>query len=313
MIRPFSEDLGLKVIALVTSVMLYVYVGVERNPTVTRSLRAEIVRANAPDDELVVNLRPENLTVDVTGPRNEVESLEDGSIKALADLHSATLETQQCRIIGFRNPPGAAHVSVKTNKLFVGAEVVRKSRRRLPVMVSYDNRAPLGKRLVGPRVTPQFVDALGTDDALAKVDRLVAYVDNTAGAVRTVAAVRALDSSGVMVEGVRTDPVNVRVEIDLADAPASRSVLVNVRFAGQPAPPNVLSSVQPEPATITVTGRADLVQSLTSVPTVVVPLDGLKQDTTVSAPLELPAGVSVEGGAASVRVHITLKDSLKGP
>src|SRR5882762_8493290 len=81
--KRLRQNLLLKIIALATSILLYIFVQQERNPTFSRQLLAPVVYVNKPSNVEISN-ETSQVEVQVTGPRAIVEQIKDGEIKAKA-------------------------------------------------------------------------------------------------------------------------------------------------------------------------------------------------------------------------------------
>ena len=83
------QNLSLKIVSLIAAALLYVYVQQERNPTIQKSVLVTIEYRKAPDGmEVIPSIQ--QLPITVTGPKQSVERLSDGAVKAVADLSGVT-------------------------------------------------------------------------------------------------------------------------------------------------------------------------------------------------------------------------------
>src|SRR5437016_6121462 len=94
MIKVLSENLLLKVIAVIASVTIWLYVSAERTPIVTRQVNAEVITTGTPPPDLIVRIKPVPVPVEVSGPSAEVESIGEGDVKAMVNVHSARTTLQ---------------------------------------------------------------------------------------------------------------------------------------------------------------------------------------------------------------------------
>src|SRR2546423_10489304 len=111
MIRFLGENIGLKAIALATSVLIWFYVSAERNPLVTVRRNAQPELTGTAPPNMIVRIRPGPIPVEISGPRTEVESISDGDVKAIVSQSTATRADQNLRIAFFKKPAGAPNVS----------------------------------------------------------------------------------------------------------------------------------------------------------------------------------------------------------
>jgi YbbR domain-containing protein len=306
--KGWRENLALKAIALSTAVAIWAYVGFTEKPPVTsRDFDAEVVPSGTPPDDVVVRLRQDTVRVTVRGPKDEVDKLGPDAIKAIADLRSAQVNLQRVAIARYKGPVGATHLEFDGARPYVNAEVVAKERRRMPVGASYSNEPPPG-RLYSVRLDPSMADVVGARDALDRVSQLLVYVGSQGGNVRAQVPIKALDANGVLVPEVQIDPPTARVELDLVEAPTSRTLVVSPIVRGRPSPPYIVSDIIVEPLQVTVVGKAGALAALTHLTTVEIPIDGIKADTLRDVPLQLPPAVAVKDGHSTVRVIIRVTE-----
>jgi len=314
MFRFLGEHIGLKLVSLATAIVLWLFVGTLRTPPEqSRMVMAEARPINEAPADLIVSLKAEPIPVVVIGPRNEVEQIADGSVKALVDLRSARAKGTQLRIAGYRLPDSARNCRVEGQRLFASADIVEKARKRLRIAASFTDSAPFGKVFAPPRITPAFAEVIGAAADLKRVVRLVVYADTSAGSVRADLPVYPLDAEDVVVDSVSVEPAQAHVEMDLREAAATRTLVVSVRHHGRPAPSFQLVDIVATPPQVTVTGPPSALVGLTSIETEEVSVEGLRADAVREVPLRLPPQVSTEDGSTSVRVAIRIRDITRAP
>lgn len=321
MLRSLRENLVMKLLALVISIMIWLYVEAERNPMQRRQVNAQIKLVGKAPDNLIVRVRPDMIPVEVSGPRSEVEALDENpdplpagnnlsrfAIRAVVDLNTVSANTLRLPIIGYERPEGAPRVAVKGLRQYVNVEVTRKLRKPLPITPSFNNAAPFGRRFTTPRLVPSEASAVGTQQDLQQVDKLVVFIDSQEGGVREELPIRALDKDGVVLDNVQIEPPTSRVQLGLVEAPAERTLLISVPITGQPAPGHVVTDLLIEPPQVTLIGNADRLLPLTHVSTTEISLDGIQEETVRQASLQLPPNVTVKEGRATVRVTIKVRE-----
>ncbi len=299
----------LKVIALATSIMIWQYVGIERSPSAMRIISVEVQLEGAPPENLVVNIPHDKVAVEVSGPKADVEALQESSIRAVVNASVARPNSQQLEIVSFVRPTSASRLLFVARRKSVSVEVTEKKSKKLPIVPSYTVAAPLGKSFSTPRLDPPDAEVIGEASELARVAKLVVYVRTDAGNVRSDLPIQALDKDGVLIDKVVVKPKQVRVSIDITEAPAERTLVVSSRLRGLPDAPFTVSQVLVEPDQVTVTGRPEDLLGLTRIETQEVSVDGAKLDVIQSVRMLLPPGVSVKTGTASARVVVKLQDS----
>ncbi len=309
MFRFLSENFVLKVIALATSLMIWFYASEERNPIVTKRVNAAVrVVGTAPPD-LLVRVSTDPVPVDVSGPRNEVDALSDTDVKARVSQSLIRAGDHQVPISGFDRPPSAPDITVQALQQTVPASVTRKLSKRLRVEAAFNNDAPLGRVYsMRPRLDPAYATVIGSREDLDRVVKLRVYVETHGGSVHEDLPILALDHDDVRVDSVQLEPDRTHVELDLVEAPASRTLIINPVITGRPAPPYGVAEVLVKPDQVTVIGKPEQLLQLSNVATAPVLLDGLTSDVSRETPLRLPEGVRLRGQRQTVLVTVRLRD-----
>ena len=314
MFKFVGENFALKLISLVAAVVMWMYVSAERFPstTVTRMINAEVVRVGAPPTDVIVRPRQDSIQVEISGPKAEVEGLADNEIKAEIDVHGAHPNMTRLPVVSFRRPQNAQDVSVSPQaKKTVPVEIVARERKQLPITPVINAALVAGSRYGIPKLTPQFATIIGSTDDLKRVTRVVVLIDTNGLAVIADLPLKAQDKDGVEVTSVDLDPGATHVELAQPELPATRTLPVNVMLKGSPASPFVVSAVSAEPAEVTVVGRGEQLVQMTNVPTAEVSLAGLSGDLSRDVNLQLPNGVVLKNGHATVRVTVRVRDASR--
>ncbi len=311
MVRMLSENFTLKLIALASSILIWLYVGSERNPTLTRVVNAEVRQRGQARENLLVRVSGDPIPVEVSGPRGDVESITDNQIKAVVDLSSARAGDRQIYIVELQRPAKSPMVSVRQLRQYVDAEVKLKASKQFPITASFNDAPPSGRVYGRPKLSPAYAKVIGAKEDVQRVQKLAVYIETTGGNVRSEETIQALDADGVTVDTVTIEPATTKVELDLMLAPSSRSLPVAVQFRGRPTPPYTVAEVSVNPPIVDVSGRPEQIVQMRNVPTGPVSLEGLTAESTVEVPLVLPEGVSVRGNNITVRVTIRVRDASR--
>src|SRR5262249_41709462 len=206
MLKVFGENFVLKLIALATSIMIWVYVSAERTPIITRQVNAEIALIGKAPDDVIVRVRPQGVPVEVSGPRSEVESINENDVKAIVNQRAARPGISQLPILRYEPPPSARNVTFRELKHLVSADVFEKQSKLLRIEPSYDNAAPFGRKYSQVKLDPASAYVTGIKEDIQRVAKLVVNIETRGGSVKDELKIQALDKDGVLVENVRTEP-----------------------------------------------------------------------------------------------------------
>src|SRR5579884_3901565 len=267
MLHRLRENLLLKIISLVASVLLWFYVQVERPPSLMRTVFARVVPQGAPPNVDIQNL-PQQLPVSVVGPVASVERLKNGDIQALVDLHNVRSDQ-----------PGPANP---------------QQQRQMAVVPLYPKEPPAGFHYGRPEVRPRVVTITGRADRLNQVDRLVvlAAPPEFGAPIEGDFPVHARDGDNDVVDGVKVEPEKVHVAVPLIEEPSAKIVTISPTIIDQPEPPYVLKSITVRPNQIKLTGRPERLNQLFTVPTEDIPTRNLTGDQKIEANLNIPPDVT---------------------
>jgi len=142
-------------------------------------------------------------------------------------------------------------------------------------------------------VQPSRCIVAGLKRSVERVARVVARLDGwtaVVGPIDRELSVVALDDGGKEVAGVEIRPARVRFKQTLQRVAATRNVVLNPVFRGQPAAGFRLAGYRFEPPTVAVRGNASSLTALTSLD-IPVDLGGMRLNTTVPVTVSLPRGV----------------------
>lgn len=311
MIRGIRENLGLKLISLATAVMIWSYAVSDRAQAPSRQVVAEVVAVGEAPRGLDVELRTSTVLVEVTGPRTQLDAIAEGSVKAVVDLSTAKAGARALRVVRFIPPPEAPGVTIPPQNRVVEASVRSVIRKRVRVVAEINAQPPPGKRFSAPVVEPGWADVDGPRDSIEKVVLLVARPDVKPSGFLGQVVVDPVDRQGIIVPGVKVDPPNVHVQVDVMDMEQARDVVVSPIIEGTPAPPLVIESVTCTPAVVTVVGQPQDIAAVDAIRTVPVKVEGLKTNLVREVPLDIPTGMRTRGGRSTVEVSIRVRDASR--
>ena len=178
--------------------------------------------------------------------------------------------------------------------------------RQLPVTVDH-GIVPEALSVGPPQVDPSAVSVTGANSRVSSVHSVTARVTIDASGLNVDQDVDliAADENGNQVPGVELSPSRVHVRIVVARQLANATLPVIPKLTGNLAPGYQVTAVSVDPVTVTVSGEAPTVQRLAGVSTVPIDLGGHTSLFSGDVPLDLPAGVSVDG-PSTVRVTVTV-------
>jgi YbbR domain-containing protein len=175
--------------------------------------------------------------------------------------------------------------------------------RSVPVEVDMGD-VPDGLRTGDPVLSDEEVEIRGPGSVVAQVDRAVAFVAIPASGIdfNEPVAVRPVDVRGqpVGLGQVDVDPESVSVQIDVEPVETTATVSVRPSLDGTPAAGFALASLAVDPSFVTLRGLPEVLEEITEVLTAPLSIEGVSEDQSFEAALELPEDVRLAGGGDPV-------------
>jgi len=179
--------------------------------------------------------------------------------------------------------------------------------REVPVDVDIGT-VPPGLDVREPVVSQDPVTVSGPDSAVRFVVAALARVrlDPSGIDVNESVGLLPVDAQGEVVVGVDVQPSAVRVTIQIGSQLSTKTLPVSPVVTGTPASSVEITSVEVQPALVTVEGEADALAGLVSIDTRPVTISGATADVEATVGLDLPDGVAALG-VDQVQVTITIR------
>jgi YbbR domain-containing protein len=315
MVNRLRENLLLKTISLLAAIFLYVYVEAERNPTITHTLIAPIIRLNPPPD-LDIESDQQRLEISVTGPRAIVDRLKDNDIHAQADLQSVKANPSRLASVRLTYSLPTLPSDMTQQLIFdpptpmYRVHVYQQQTRRMPVEAFYPKEPLQGFHYGHAQVTPQRVTVSGREDRVKSVARLVinAEPSETNATIDGDFDVSARDSDNNTVEGVKLEPDTVHLRVPLVEELPARIVTVSPSIQDLPMPPYTLVNVMVLPNKVKIAGRPERLDKIFTVSTEDISVRDMTQDQELEANLIKPPDIDLRdlSGNPIQRVKVRL-------
>lgn len=264
-----------------------------------------------------VNLEPgltlfgdpvETVRIRVRGQRSIIESLRATAFQATVDLKGLPPDVHTLPI-EVKGPREVKIVEVRPAKAVVHIEKLAK--KEVAVRVEVLDVPPLGYTVRTDAIVtePMTVTVSGPQSQVEKVVAAVAevFVQGQRSTINTEVVVSPRDTEDLPVFGVSVEPPTVSVIVPIEQQPGFLEVPVVPRTRGQPAEGYRVSSINVDPATVTLRGSPEALQRLPGyIETEPLDISGATQDVVERLPLRVPENISILGSkTALVTVRIT--------
>ncbi len=302
----FRRNLGLKVVAIVLSLITFMAVRMFAHPsseTLAQSVYTVPINFVAPPQDMVYSADYKQVTVTLRGRLAALDRIDPGMISADVDLSERKKTGNALETVNVNVPGGAQVANVDPN--YVWVQVSKRQNKRVPVRVNLMGQMESGYSVGTPEVLPATIDVNGSQDAVDRVMSLRASIP-VARAKRTftttVQNLLAIDSAGNPVRGLKWVDEDISVTIPIFSL---QRVPVNVDNVTVMAPKGVHYKVSVEPVNV-VFECSDSQTIPESVRTEKKIIRLGKNEESAVVPLEIPDGLNLASGISS-NVVVTVR------
>src|SRR3990172_1916205 len=301
------DNVGLASLSVVLGFALWIFVTQTENPTRSGVLPFDlpVEAVNVPGD-LALAGSPVNVRVKVEVADDVWNTLSMADFKGTVDLDGLQAGTYDLPV-RVEQLTGRGNLRV-TQGIPDTLQVELKSlfSKSVSVWVSLEGTPPPGYEASVPKLEADTVLVTGAQDRVTLVSQAVAKLDLTGHTEDLTQAVRleARDSRGFLVGGVSLEPSVMNVSVKISQTEFSRALVISPEITGTPADGYNVVSVSADPAVATAFGPQSFVGEAATIRTQPVDITDASEDVVRTVALDLPADVSVSGGA---RVTVTGK------
>lgn len=192
--------------------------------------------------------------------------------------------------------------------------------KEFPITLKKTGSLPISYEAGDAKLSAETVQVIGPETQVQKVTQVVASVDltNITTSIAKSIELKALDSRGVLVNGINLNPSQVPVEIPIKQLGGYRNVFIKIVTTGQVARGFYLTGILADPPTITIYSTdPELVDNMPAyIETVPVNLNGAETSFESIVALNLPEGIvvigeqtiNIEVGVAAIESSLQLVD-----
>lgn len=292
------------ILAIALSLFLWAYVRLwHETPEITRVIRDVPVQLGSGPAGFECKLHPKDQTVDVyvKGPAERVNNVIRDDIVIRANV-TGTLKSRMTVMPEVKLPKWLrlgreVEVTVLTNPL---------KQKTLPVTISFITQPPPGTTVGQYKATPNSVSIEGGQEALDKVHYVIVRIDPTQAMTTDQDRVpHPVSADGEPVDDVRVLTATVKVRmVSLTGQQTTRQMAVRQPVLKYQPRGYIVRIAQIRPTVVTLSGEDALLNRVQGyVETEPLDVHAVTRDTTVTARLQVPNGLSVIEGP-TVRVDL---------
>lgn len=306
------RNFGYKLLAFGAAALLYLIASAQQTGLAPVEVFLQPEVANVPDS-LVLTRPPRGESVSVMGPASLIDAFREQPVKATVDARGAQPGINKLPL-NFNVPDSVRGRLQITGPKEIRVEFEAPRVKTLPVEVLYEDAPPAGFKFKAPIVTPSKIKLTGRADAVEKVTRVVASLDNAdePGAIERTVDVVAQDNRDQRVEGVTIAPERVRVQLLLQKTPSSKALVLSAVLTGTPAPGYRVVGYRFSPSSASVIGDQVILEPLSAMD-IPVSVEGLSATTTRRVTLVAPNGTRLNSpNAANVTLEVRALPAISG-
>ncbi len=313
--RILTQNIGLKILAVILSFVLWLLVVNVDDPTQSRtfSTAVEILNEDVLTDAgKYYDIADSSRTVSfrVTAKRSVIERLSGSDFTATADMNFLDENGRIPVTIVYKGTYNG--VAISTKRVYLTVTVGDEMSTKYPIEVETTGEPANGCAVTETSVQPDAVTVTGPVDNVRRIARVVAYADVTDLNEDTSAnaLLHFIDA-----DGNEVDLSRLNVEFDHAQLEVKvthrKSVPIQVSASGELAEGLVLESVTAEPNTVELLGDSDVLNGITAVviPSTVIDLSQITESltTTVDLTSYLPEGATLaDKNHSQIEIRVTL-------
>jgi YbbR domain-containing protein len=304
-----TRNARLKALAVALAAVMWTGVAYASNPPDTRSVTIKVAQDPASVAPYTLVHPIHDLVIRVSGTRAHLNAFDPADLVVTVDyraIHKTGVQTIPVSVVN-----NDRDVILDGPPSVVTADVDRIDSRTVGVTVIYSQEPPQGYVVVSSSTSPSAVTVIGPQQQLggieARVSVNLATQKTNFQADEQVSLVdpnnQPVSNFGVTIPGHPQGGVLVSVVV--TPVLTSRASAVLPKVSGAPPAGHYLSAESVSPATAVLTGPQDLLNTLDSVTTQTISLNGVTGTASFTVRILPPAGVTASPQSVTVTVTVT--------
>ncbi len=290
-----TKNLWIKIFCLLAAAGLWLYIASGQN-SVGKFPGSITVRAINVPAGLVATYDIKTVNIKVMGDSSVWRKLSSDTFSAYVDLSAHSEGTYELPVNVVSSVQGVQIVEKDPEKIFVSLEPVISKK----VNVNKKIEGSAGEGLVAGNIDldPTEVDAKGPKSLIDKLTEATATINlngETDNFTKTVSVV-AYDENGDPENNIEFVPAEVKASVSIVKASNNKTVGIKVLTSGSPKSGYFVSDISTTPATVDITGPADILVKTSYAETFSVDIGGASLDMEKSVSLNLKDGIALQAG-----------------
>jgi len=298
---------SIKILSVLLAFILWLYVSNEQNPSMEKNINVNLEHTGLAQNYLITGGIPENVRVKVHGNKTQLANLAPGDFRALVNIPEG--ETGEVNVpVQVSAPPGIRVVQVYPEEVSVTIDLLVE--KVIPVAVSLRGKPAQGYTAQVPVCQPGTVVARGPGKVVSGISQATAVVD-IQSATKDIELNLPVSTGNL---SVSLNPSMVRVTVPITGTDLSKTVPVQTQVTGTPAAGFTVARSFSEPATVLISGPADIISAITEVKTWPVDIQGIDKNLVKDVDLmPVPNVTSIQPGRVKVQVEVNKIEAQPQP
>jgi YbbR domain-containing protein len=305
-----TRNLRLKGVAGVLAAVMWAGVAYASNPPDTRTVNASVPQTDAMLSPWVLVHSIPDLPIRVSGTRAHLNAFQVADLVVTVNYASITHAGVQSLPLSIVN--NDRDVVLDNPPQGIVADVDRRDSRAVSVTVDVSQPPPQGYVVISSSTNPATVTVIGPQHQLAGVEaRVTVNLANQKTNFQSDETVLLYDSHtgqrlgnfglSITVGGHQQTTVLVTIEVAASLTSRASAVLAKV---GPISPGHFLDAESVSPATVVLNGPQDLLNTLDSIPTQTISLNGITGTLSFTVDVVPPAGVTATPSTVTVTITV---------
>ena len=292
-----------KIVALLSSMILWFFVMDTQNPVINGSYDVPLTMSNVPSGYKAVYVE-QSIRVRLSAPRSYFVDYGVNNIRAFANLQNYSAEGEYEIPVEASFPKGFELEKLTPETIHVQLDPYIEKQMAAEVIVT---GVPAENSIVSQlEKSSEQLTLIGPKNAVNDVQRVIGYVglSSNSETFDILVPMTAIDSNGREVRGVRVAPSVITVTVHIESELQKKSVPVEANISVPEG--REISETIITPQTVEIIGRAESLNSIASIKTE--PLNFLVNAKTFTGKLKLDLPDGVTASVAEVDITCKFKD-----
>lgn len=306
-----GQSLIVKVICLLLSLGLWLYISNVENPVRTYELKkipVELINVGAVTDSKFSIVKDQEFTVDLRleGPSSEVIKANKEDFKIVADMSAYALKSGENTIpVQIQSYP--ENINIKNNGFLgikVNLEDLIKKELTVTSKVNIGYKSNIYEK--DKAITPAKVTISGGKSSVEKVTQAVISGEekNVDKDTQSAYNIKFLDTSGNEITDVDADHNEAQLAITVING---KSVPINLKTTGNLQQGLYLDGTELSKNYINIVGNNEVLDNIKSIDTQPLDISALQEDSELNVKLNIPQGITVEDNQEDIKAKIKIR------